>query len=48
MIQMTKRKMTIIRLVIISFDISSAIQSHKSKGEHPRFRNGHQEPARDN
>ena len=43
---MTKQKRTLIRLVIISFDISTAIQSHQSQGEPTRVRNGHQEPAR--
>jgi hypothetical protein len=43
---MTKKKRNLIRLVIIQFDISRAIQSHQSQGEPIRVRNGHQEPDR--
>ena len=46
MIQMTKPKRTLIRIAIISFDISISIQSHKRQGEPTRVRNSHQEPAR--
>ena len=45
MTQMTKQKRTLIRLVIISFDISIAILSNKSQGEPRKVRNGHQETA---
>ena len=43
--QMIKQKRTLIRLVIILFDIFRAIQSHQSQGEPTRVSNGHQELA---
>ena len=39
-------KKILIRLVIISFDISRAIQSHLNTGELTRIRDGHQEPIK--
>ena len=45
---MTKKKRTLIRIAIISFDISLVIQSHKRQGEPTRVRNSHLEPAREN
>ena len=48
MTPMTKQRKTLIRLVIISFDISRALLSHQNQGEPTRVRNGHQEPARAN
>ena len=45
---MTKEKRTLIRFIIISFDISRAIQSLKSQSEPTRVRNWYREPARDN
>jgi hypothetical protein len=45
---MTKEKNIVVGFIIIYYDISRAIQSHKSQGEPTRLRNGHQEPARDN
>ena len=47
-IQMTKQERILIRIAIISFDISIVIQSHKRQGEPTRVRNSHQEPARAN
>ena len=45
MIQMTKQKRTLIRLVIVSFDIYRTIQSYQSQGKPTRVRIGHQEPS---
>ena len=48
MTQMSKQKRTLIILVIISFDIYRASQSHQSQGEPTRVKIGYLELARAN
>ena len=48
MTEMTKKKKTLIRFVIISFNISRATDSHQSQGEPNRVSNGHLWQARAN